>query len=76
MKDEEKTKKDPDSDESLYHSWRFVILFPVGVAIAVGVLWFVREVVGLENIRPNRGFALVGIAIACSIWRGFFGNPK
>lgn len=66
----------PDSDEKLFYSWRFIILCPVGVLIAFGVLWFAREVLGLENMRPNRIFALFGAGIACGIWREIFGPSQ
>lgn len=64
-----KNAKPPDSDDRLFYSWRIVFLLPVALVIAVGILWFFRAVLGLENTRANRGFALAGMAVACGIWR-------
>lgn len=66
-----KNAKTPDSDDRLFYSWRIVFLLPVALVVAVGILWFFREVLGLENTRVNRGFALAGSAFACGIWRWF-----
>lgn len=47
----------------------FWFQFLVGLPVAVGFLWFARNVLGLENAKANAGFAMGGIGVACWIWQ-------
>ena len=39
-------------------------LFLVGLPVAMGFLWFARNVLGLENAKANAGFAMGGMGVA------------
>ena len=50
------------------------IVIAVAILIATGIVWVLREVCGLEGTKANKGFAMLGMAIAWGIWSALTGK--
>ncbi len=62
------TVANPASSNGEGSPLKWVIVFPVGILLACGLLWLLNEATGLE-MKANRGFALLGLAAAGGIWK-------